>query len=76
MLAGKARRGKVFRRGRAAHGHGKVRAVFRLELPIGGIDLFAQRTGRGRLVNDLASFGGALGEDVNLPLVQVIEKRV
>ena len=74
VLAGKARRRKVFRGGRTSDGDGNISAVFRFELPIGAVDLFAQRAGRGRLVNDLARFRGPLGEDVDVPLIQVIEQ--
>ena len=42
VLAGKARRRKIFRGGRTADGNGHIRAVLRLELPIGAADLFAE----------------------------------
>ena len=76
VLAGEARRGQILRRRGAAHGDGDVRAVVGLQFPIGADGLlpqFVDSRWRGRRA---ARFGGSLGEQVDAPLVELVEEPV
>jgi hypothetical protein len=36
--------------------------------------LLTERAGRGRLVDDLACFGGPFSQDIDVPFIQIIEQ--